>query len=100
MATLWITEYHEIPIFAPGNAAPMASEPAVADQTVTFTTATASNAFNSAAKYVRLYPSANCHVKFGSAPTATASMQKLAAGVEYWRGVVAGQKVSVYDGSS
>lgn len=100
MATLWITEYNSVGLGTPGYAAPIAMEPAVTDQTVTFTSATSSAAFNAKTNFVRLYASTDCHVLFGAAPTATAAKQKLASGVEYWRAVVPGQKVSVYDGST
>lgn len=101
MATLWITEYSEIPLIVNGLPAPLALEPPVAEQTVTYTTSTASNAFNSKTKYVRLYASADCHILFGTAPTATAAKQKIAGGQEYWRAVnAASTKVAAYDGSS
>lgn len=100
MATLWITEYNNIGYGAAGVPSPIAFEPAISDQTVTFTTATSSTAFAAGTKFIRLFSSADCHVVFGSSPTATASKQKLSAGVEYWRAVVAAQKVSVYDGTS
>lgn len=99
MATLWVTEYADISAMANGPAQ-VGKEPAVADQSVTFTSATASSAFNTKTRLVRLYASAACHVHFATAPTATAAKQKLAADTEYWRGVTPGQKVSVYDGSS
>jgi len=100
MATLWITEYEWGGADKVGQPLPLAREPAVTDQTVTFTSATLSAAFNSNTRFVRLFSSADCHVQFGAAPTATASLQKLAGGVEYWRWVVNGQKVSVYDGTT
>lgn len=104
MATLWITEYEHFGLPIGGSAgamkAQLALEPATADHALSFTTAAQSSAFNAATRFVRLYASADCHVAFGSNPTATAAKQKLAAGVEYWRAVVAGQKVSAYDGTS
>lgn len=99
MATLWITEYVDQAGGRP-LAIPIPLEPAAVDQTVTFTTATQSSAFGTNTKIVRLVSSADCNVLFGSNPTATAAKQKLLAGVEYWRGVQPGMKVSVYDGSS
>jgi hypothetical protein len=96
MATLWITEYDKS-----GHSAqlPLAFEPGT-DQTVTFTTAAQSNAFAATTTYVRLYGSIECHIKFGSDPTATATSQKIAADTAEWRRVNGGDKVSVYDGSS
>lgn len=99
MATLWVTEYADISAMG-GGPAQAGKEPAVADQSVTFTTATQSAAFTAKTRLVRLYSSVACHVLFGADPTATAAKQKLAADTEYWRGVTPGQKVSVYDGSS
>ncbi len=100
MANIFVTEYNSIQLGMPGYAAPIPLEPAVANQNVSFTTATQSVAFNASTRFVRLFSTANCHVVFGANPTATAAKQKLIAEVEYWRGVVPGQKVSVYDGSS
>ena len=94
MATAYITEYSNIGI-QQGNSIPVAVEPAVADQTVTFTTATQSSAFNAATAFIRLTADAECHVKFGSNPTATTSMQQVQADTEIWRMVTPGHKVSL-----
>jgi hypothetical protein len=75
-------------------------EPAVANQTVTFTTAVQSSAFNANTKFIRLIADAECHLLFGADPTATASHQMVPVDTEIWRMVVPGQKVSVYDGTS
>jgi hypothetical protein len=93
MATLWVTEYGE-PATPRGIVLPIAKEPRVANQTVTFTTTTQSSAFNTETRYVRIVSSADCHLEFGSDPTATTSTQKLLAGQEAWRSVVAGHKVA------
>jgi hypothetical protein len=93
MATLYITEYERIGA-AKGIPAPIAQEPAVAEQAVTFTTATASAAFGGTTRYVRIVANADAHIKFGADPTATTSHQWIAVGTEYWRGVLPGQKVS------
>lgn len=102
MATLYITEYDLSAVDRAGQEIPVAREPAVADQTISFSTAASSSTFNAATRIVRLYADAACHVKFGTSPTATASHQALAANTEYWRAVEAGSelKASVYDGSS
>lgn len=94
MATAYITEYNSIGV-QNGNSVPVAQEPAVADQTVTFTTATQSSAFNAATRYIRLIADAECHLKFGSNPTATTSMQQVQADTEIWRMVTPGDKVSI-----
>lgn len=102
MATLFITEYRELQEGPEGQLLPIPKEPALADQAVTFTTSAASSAFNEQTHFVRLYSDVDCHVVFGKAPTATASKQKLAGGVDHWRAVQPGQdmKVAAYDGSS
>ena len=97
MASLIITEYANLAL---NGHAPVPQEPAIAEQTVTYTSATQSSAFDEKTTFIRLKPDADCHVKFGSNPTATASHQELVADVEYFRGVKPGHKVSVYDGSS
>ena len=100
MAKLSITEYasmlgHD----GTGRPADLALEPGT-DQEVTFTTATQSTAFATSTRFIRMVADTNCRVKFGSNPTALAASQRLVADTEYWRGVVAGQKVSAYDGTS
>ncbi len=97
---LYVTEYNTIGYGAASAPSPMAMEPALTDQVVTATTSTASTAFNAATKFIRMLPDTLVYVKFGASPTATATSQRLTANVEYWRAVVPGQKVAVYDGSS
>lgn len=103
MAKIWITEYRAVGVGAGAfrnERAQMPIEPAETGQAVTFTTATQSAAFGDSTYFVRLLADADCHVKFGTNPTADADDQKLIAGVEYWRAVTPGQKLSVYDGTS
>lgn len=103
MAKLWITEFGGI---AQGlgvekyQVIQFAAEPAVAEQEITFTTAVQSAAFNAATRLVRLVADADCHVKFGTNPTAVVGSQRLVANTPEWRAVVAGEKLSVYDGTS
>lgn len=97
MATMRITEYAGIGL---NGAAQIAMEPAVGSQNVTFTTAAQSAAFAPQTNFVKLHPDANCHVVFGSDPTAVAASEFLLANMDHWRGVKPGHKVSVYDGSS
>lgn len=103
MANLWITEYARVGLgdgtYRDGSVQ-MPLEPAETGQNVSFTTATQSAAFGSSTYFVRLVPSANCHVLFGANPTADADDQRLTAGEEYFRAVAPGDKLSVYDGSS
>lgn len=74
----------------------MPYEPAVSTNVVTFTgTPGSSSTFNTNTQFVRLMSDADCHILFGSDPTATTSKEKFQADVEYFRGVTAGQKLSV-----
>lgn len=97
MANLYLTEFANLGLN--GNA-PIPQEPPVTSQKVAFTTAAQSAAFDEQTRFVRLLPDADCHVAFGANPTATAAFERMMSGVEYFRGVKAGHKVSVYDGSS
>lgn len=100
MAVLRITEYVANDVPAPGQVA-MVQEPALTSQSVTYTTATQSSAFNARSRIVKLHPvTAGCYVLFGSSPTATASHEYLAPDIDHWRVVEAGHKVSAYDGTS
>lgn len=98
MAIAIITEYKDV--VNVNGTIPVPMEPAVANQSVTYAAATSSAAFNAATKFVRIICDADAHVVFGVAPTATASVQRLEANVEYFRGVIPGQVVSIYDGTS
>ncbi len=100
MATISISEYDSDRDGIPKDQFAIPTEPVVTDQDVTYTTASSSAAFNAATKYIRLAPSADCFILFGAAPTALASSQKLFANQEYFRKVVPGHVVSIYDGSS
>jgi hypothetical protein len=94
MAILYVTEYQALADDARDLPMPIPGEPSVADQTVTFTTSTASNAFNELTTYVRVLSDADAHVKFGETPVATTSHQWIAANTEYFRAVKQGQKVA------
>src|SRR5690606_19729860 len=102
MATLYITEFEALALDRVGGAAPVAMEPALAHQAVTFTTATASDAFDARTRYVRIVSDADCFVSFGDDPEATANDEFIVAGVPEWRGIRQGDgwKISAYDGSS
>lgn len=103
MATLYITEYAAGGALASsptGGNLTVPREPGTDQTPVTFTTAAASAAFGATTRFVRLQADAACHVQFGSSPTATANHQPLNADTEYFRAVAAGDKVSVYDGTS
>lgn len=102
MATLYISEYSATSKESGNNPIQVAQEPALTDQAVTFTTATQSNKFADATKLVRVIADANCHIAFGTNPTATAGNKLLIANTVEYFGVdmLSGYKLSVYDGSS
>lgn len=97
MATLYITEYAELPIGPAGRVGQMPMEPPVAEQAIPFTTAVASAAFNAKTRFVRLHTDAICSVVFGVTPVATVANGRMAAGQTEYRAVPpgAGYKVSV-----
>jgi len=101
MANLWITEATGLRTDPnSGSQIALLQEPGVATQKVAFTTATQSAAFNALTTIVRLAADADCNILFGVNPTADASAPKYFAGQEYFRLITAGQKLSVYDGTS
>ncbi len=100
MAVISISEYDSNKDGVQGRVHDIPTEPVVADQQVTYTTATQSAAFNAKTTYIRLGVDADCFVLFGSNPTAVATSQKLYANGEYFRKVLPGDKVSIYDGTS
>ena len=98
MATLYIQEYERLVNNPVGNQVIQAGqEPAVTNQTVTFTaTAGASAAFNSSTNFIRVYSDTAGYIKFGAAPTAvTATDMPISANTPEFFGVVPGQKISV-----
>lgn len=89
MSTLYITEYakqgggHPLGI-------PVAEEPAITTQTVSFTaTHGESSAFNANTSLVRIHTDGICSILFGTAPVATTSHPRLAANQTEYFAVVA-----------
>lgn len=75
----------------------------ITSQAVTYTTSTQSSAFNAATRFIRVVCDAKAHFKIsitGANPTATANDQWVGADAPEYFGVVAGQKIAFYDGSS
>ena len=99
MATINVFEYKMLG-HGQGNRAQLAQEPPVTSQTVTYTTSTASSAFNADTTIILMQPTVDCYVAFGVSPTATTSTRKLIADQDYWIGVNPKEKVAVYDGTS
>ena len=102
MATLLITEYGNVATDLANQLMPVAQEPAIKFQKITFTTATTCAAFDKSTRYVRLIADADCHVAFGGSPTATSTVGRIAANTVEWRGIKGNgtEKLSVYDGAS
>jgi hypothetical protein len=97
MATCKITEYNGVGGMNSGLIQ-VPTVPALAHQSITFTTATASAAFNANTRIVKLYPSADCYVYLCGA--ATVNHEFLKGSTDHWRSVAGGGSVSIYDGSS
>jgi hypothetical protein len=95
MATLYITEYERIPVGAGGSIA-MGAEPAQAYQTVAIGAGTTqSAAFGPTTQYIRAHCDAVCSVAFGTNPTATAVLTRLAANQTEYFSVQPGHRVAV-----
>lgn len=94
MAVLYVTEFGNTPSI--GGLIQVAMEPANADQTVAIGgSSTSSSAFKANTALVRLETDSICSVKFGTAPTATATTRRMQAGdIEYF-GVPIGQSYKV-----
>lgn len=101
-ATCKISEYRRQPNDEGGQVTPVATEPGVTDQTVTYTASAASAAFNNSTHFVRIVCDAKAHFQFGTAPTATANDPYLPADSPEYFGVLPGgaMKVAFYDGST
>ena len=103
MATMIVTEYAEMATDKNGQILPIPKEPAIASQTVTFTTSAAiSNALNAKTYFVRVQTSIDAHVAFAVAPTATASYARVTSSTASYFGVDPGVtlKVAAYEGTS
>ena len=100
MARLYVTEYGKFGFDDNGGSIPLGREPAITTQVVTFTTSTASNEFAANTKLVRIISDTDCHLLFGSSPTATTNHQFLPANQEAWRMVTGGMKVAAVEASS
>lgn len=95
MAKLYISEYSSLAGVPASGSVQVAGEPALAVQVVDFSGgATASNAFNSKTRVIRVHTDAVCSVRFdGSA--ATTSYPRMAADQTEYFGVGGGSTLSV-----
>ena len=79
MAFMYIEEFAEMGIVQ-RNEYPIAKQPPLARQQIAIAAgSTASAAFNSKTRFVRLHVDAICSYRFGEAPTAVATDSRLAA---------------------
>lgn len=102
-ATCKISEYAVITQDSNGRAVPVAEEPSLTTQSVTYTSSTASSAFNAQTRFVRIVCDAKAHFKFSTTgANATAGDPYLATDIAEWFGVPRGQSylVEFYDGST
>ena len=101
-ATCKISEYESLIVDNNGRWVPVAQEPAILVQNVTYTTSTQSTAFNSRTRFVRIVCDAKAHFEFGTSPSATASDPYLSADTPEYFGVTRGSSLEVafYDGTS
>ncbi len=99
MANVYVTEYAALARDGFNFHIAAGLEPAIAEQKVTFTTTTQSNAFNEQTRFVMVHVDAICHVAFGDNPTATTGAHRLAANETRFYGVRPGQKIAFVTGS-
>ena len=97
MADLYISEYRAIGVS--GGFDSMPKEPSLATQKVSFTTTTQSAAFSKKTTIIRVKSSADCHLSFGTNPTATTSSMHLSSGQYEWFAVKGGHKVAAVTAS-
>lgn len=99
MAKCQITEYKKLAKDDEGNILPI-GETEIATQSVSYTSSTASSAFNADTRWIRVSSDAAVHLSFGPAPTATVASTRLGANFTDWFRVQGGQKVACYDGTT
>ena len=96
MATLYIREYATQGLDTAGIRVAAGLEPPLADQTVAIgASSTASAAFQTGTKFVRLHCDAICSILFGTAPTALATSARMAANQTEFFAVPPGQSYKV-----
>ena len=101
MATANISEYKEMAKDASGDNVAVPMEPAIETQSITYTSAAASVAFNKSTKFIRVVADAKAHfVVAGSPKDPTASSPFLPANLPEYFGVLQGHKIAFYDGVS
>jgi hypothetical protein len=91
MASLYITEYGSVG----SERTPIAQSPRVAMQKLTVGAETKSAAFQPSTRFIRVHTDAICSIVISTAPTATTSDSRMAAGDTEYFGVNPGDKLSV-----
>ena len=102
-ASCKISEYRAVGKDGPGNVIAAPLEPPVTTQTVSYTTATASSAFNSATNFLRVVCDAKAHYRVTTAGTAaTATDPFVPANLPEFFAVNPNlsYRISFYDGTS
>lgn len=99
MATLYISEYDELPRDRNGDAIFIPQEPAITRQTVTYdTTSGESSVFNDSTRFIAVSASGSCWLEWsssaGATATATTTGRPLASGTEIFVGVTPGYSVA------
>jgi len=95
MGILYITEYQEISNMPVSRHGQMPQEPALATQTVSYTTHAESSAFNTKTRFVRLHTDSICSFVFGTAPVAVTTDSRMAAGQTEYHAVPVNQTFKV-----
>lgn len=96
MATLYITEFNNIPTSNNATGIQVAAQPPVASQTLAISGSSgASSAFGKNTNFVRIHTDAICSITFGTAPTATTSLGRMPADSTEYFGVPQGQSYKV-----
>ena len=95
-----ISEYANLVVDSSGRTVPVAAEPALRTQLVAYTTSTASLAFTSATKFIRIICDAKAHFKISGSPAAAVSSPWLPSDTPEYFGVRRNLKAAFYDGTS
>lgn len=95
MPKLYITEYEHI-LAAANGVAPVAVEPRVAEQVITFgASSVQSQAFSERTRCIRVHTDAVCSIDVGENPVATVSKARMAVNQTEYFGVRPGHKIAV-----
>ena len=98
MASLYLTEFQASGNAESGAQLQVGVQPAVAMQKITFAGSVQSSEFDERTRFIRLHCDADCHVVFGTNPTATTNhMPMLANSTEYFGVVQSGLKLAVIE---